>query len=175
MGWRARVVYVVLPLIPAVTGTAIAIRFNNSGDDWMTALLGWAAGWIFSLMAIAGWEVVHGRPIFGQQDAEQPQWRRAEVIALAVVLVAAALLRVVALESYPIALHNDEMSCLLEARGFLGADKGLFTVGWFNCPNLGFFLTSLPIRIFLRNPSCSRCLSLSNNSSIEPNLGSTSR
>ena len=56
------------------------------------------------------------------------------------------LLRTVAIESYPIALHNDEMNCLLEARGFLGSDTALFNVGWFNCPNLGFFLTSLWIR-----------------------------
>jgi len=147
MGWPARFASCVLPLIPAVTGIAVAIHFNNSDDHWVAALLGWVAGWFFSLTAIAGWEIAHGRPVFGRQDPGQPRWQRLEVITLAIVLLAAVLLRTVAIESYPIALHNDEMSCLLEARGFLGADTALFNIGWFNCPNLGFFLISLPMRV----------------------------
>jgi hypothetical protein len=134
------------PLVLAATGAAVAIRFNDSDQHWFAALTGWTVGWLFALIAIAGWERLHGRPVLGRPDAAQPPWQRTEIVLLAVGLSAAALLRTVALESYPIALHNDEMTCLLEARGFLGADTALFDTGWFSCPNFGFFLTSLWIR-----------------------------
>jgi 4-amino-4-deoxy-L-arabinose transferase-like glycosyltransferase len=128
-------------------GVAVAIRLNDWGEKWPAALVGWATGWFFALIALAAWQVTHGRPVLGRPCPGQPRWRRSEFIVLAVVLLAAAFLRVVAIESYPVALHNDEMSCLIEARGFLGGSPGVFGVGWFNCPNLGFFLTSLPLRV----------------------------
>jgi hypothetical protein len=146
--WPVRAVFVVLPLLLAVMGVATAIHLNDRGDKWPAALAAWTIGWFFALIALAAWEVTHGRPIFGRSRIEQPRWRWSEIIVLAVVLLAAALLRVVALESYPVALHNDEMSCLIEARGFLGGSPEIFGIGWFNCPNLGFFLTSLPLRVF---------------------------
>ena len=145
--WLVRAASIVFLLIVAAVGIAIAIRFNNSGDRWLASLIGWTGGWFFALVAIARWEVLHGRPVFGRQGPEPPRWRRAEVIGLMVILLAAALLRVVAIEDYPIALHNDEMSCLLEARDYLESKRSLFDLGWYNCPNLGFFLTSLPMRI----------------------------
>ncbi|MCW8984944.1 MAG: glycosyltransferase family 39 protein, partial [Thermoanaerobaculales bacterium] len=136
-----------MPLIPAAIGMIVAIQFNDSEDLWIAALAGWTVGWLFTLVAIARWETSGGRPVFGRPDTEQPSWRRSEVIALAVIFLAAALLRVVALEDCPIALHNDEMSCLIEAHGFLESKTALFHFGWFSCPNLGFFLTSLPMWI----------------------------
>ena len=145
--WLVRTANVFLPLVLAAGGIAVAIHFNNSDEHWVAALSGWTTGWFFALFAIARWEVSFGRPAFGQEGLEQPDWQRAEVIALAVILLAATLLRVVAIEHYPIRLHNDEMSCLIEARKFLGTQTALFDLGWFDCPNLGFFLTSLPVRL----------------------------
>ncbi len=145
--WSARAEAGFTPLIPAVIGVIVAIHFNNSGDQWLAALVGWTAAWLFTLIAIARWEISGGQPVFGQPGPDQPRWSRVEVIALAAVFLAAAILRIVALEDYPIALHNDEMSCLFEARGYLGSNISLFNIGWFNCPNFGFFLTSLPLRI----------------------------
>ena len=136
-----------MPLIPAAIGMIVAIHFNDSSDHWVASLVGWTFAWIFTLIAIARWETSGGRPVFGRPAPDQPRWRRAEVIALTVILLAAALLRVVAIEHYPIALHNDEMSCLIEAQGFLESKTALFNLGWFSCPNLGFFLTSLPMWI----------------------------
>jgi hypothetical protein len=133
-------------LIPAAIGIIVAIQFNASKVQ-LAVLVGWTIGWLFTLIAIAVWETSAGRPILGTPGSDQPRWRRAEVVALTVILLAAALLRVVALEDYPIALHNDEMSCLIEAKGFLDSTPPLFRIGWFNCPNFGFFLTSLPLRI----------------------------
>jgi 4-amino-4-deoxy-L-arabinose transferase-like glycosyltransferase len=144
--WLVRATSIIFPLIVAAVSIGIAVRFNNTGDRWFASLIGWTAGWFFALIAIARWEMLNGRPVYGRQSPE-PRWRRAEVIALAVILLAAALLRVVAIESYPIALHNDEMSCLFEARGFVESERPIFDLGWFNCPNFGFFLTSLPMRI----------------------------
>jgi peptidoglycan/LPS O-acetylase OafA/YrhL len=125
--WPVRAVFVVLPLLLAVMGVATAIHLNDRGDKWPAALAAWTIGWFFALIALAAWEVTHGRPIFGRSRIEQPRWRWSEIIVLAVVLLAAALLRVVALESYPVALHNDEMSCLIEARGFLGGSPEVGT------------------------------------------------
>ncbi len=136
------------PLVVAAAGTAVAIRFNDSSEQWIAALVGWTVGWLFTLIAVARWEQLHSRPVFGQPAPDQPSWRRIEVVTLAIVFLVAGLLRTVAIESYPIGLHNDEMRCLVEARGFLAADTALFNAGWFGCPNLGFFLTSLPARVF---------------------------
>jgi hypothetical protein len=146
--WLILAVFVLLPLLLAVMGVATAIHLNGRGEKWPAALAAWTIGWLFALIALAAWEVTHGRPTFGRSHIEQPRWRRSEIIVLTVVLLAAALLRVVALETYPVALHNDEMSCMIEARGFLGGSPEIFGAGWYNCPNLGFFLTSLPLRVF---------------------------
>ena len=145
--WRIRTMNVVAPLVVAVGGIAIAIRFNDSTEHFAAALIGWTVGCLFTLIAIAGWERLRGRRVFGLAGPDQPRWQRTEIIAVAVIMLAAAFLRIVALEDYPIALHNDEMSCLIEARGFLESKSPLFSLGWFSCPNLGFFLTSLSLRI----------------------------
>jgi hypothetical protein len=138
---------ILAPLTLAAAGIAVAIRFNDSDERWVAALVGWAIGWFFALVAIAAWEQARGRPVFGQPGPAQQPWHRWEFPGLVLLLAAATFLRVVALERYPILLHNDEMSCLLEARGFIGADTALFDVGWFSCPNFGFFLTSIPVRL----------------------------
>jgi hypothetical protein len=143
----ARAKTAALPLIPASIGLIAALHLNDSKEHWVLALIGWMIGWSFTLVAIARWETSGGRPAFGRPETRQPAWRRWEVIALAIILLAALVLRVVALEKYPIALHNDEMSCLIDAQGFLEGNSPLFSVGWFSCPNLGFFLTSLPMWI----------------------------
>lgn len=144
--WQVRAVLVLLPLFFSAVGIAIAIRLNDRGDKWADALATWAIGWFFALATFALWELARGRPLFGRSTSEQPRWKRSEIIVIAIVLLTAVCLRVVALEEYPVALHNDEMSCMIEARDFLWQEQGMFDIGWFNCPNLGFFLTSLSLR-----------------------------
>jgi len=132
----------------AAAGTVTAIHFRYSADHWRVALVGWTISWVFSLVAIAVWQGRRGRPIFGREIRDQPRWRSPEIVALVVLLAVATALRVVAVENFPIQLHNDEMSCLLEARPFLAQGQELFDTGWYECPRLGFFLTSIPMRIF---------------------------
>ena len=91
-GWLVRAANVIAPLILAAAGIVVAIRFNNSGDQWLASLIGWIAGWFFVLVAIAGWEMALGRPVLGRPAAGQPGWRRPEVIALAVVLIVAGVI-----------------------------------------------------------------------------------
>ena len=132
----------------AAAGIATAIYFRYDADHWPAALAGWTVGWVFTLVAIAAWQSGRGHPILGRESREQPRWRSPEVLSLLFLLAVATALRVVAIESFPAQLHNDEMSCLLEARPFLAQGQELFNTGWFDCPHLGFFLTSIPMRIF---------------------------
>ena len=132
----------------AVAGIATAIKFRYAAEHWQSALVGWTVGWVFTLVAIAAWQAGRGRPILRRESREQPRWQSLEVLALVLLLAVATALRVVAIESFPIQLHNDEMSCLLEARPFLAEGQELFNTGWFDCPRLGFFLTSIPMHIF---------------------------
>jgi hypothetical protein len=131
----------------AVAGIATAIYFRYDAEHWPAALAGWTIGWVFTLVAIATLKSGRGHPILGRESREQPRWRSPEVLALILILAVATALRVVAIESFPAQLHNDEMSCLLEARTFLAEGQDLFNTGWFDCPHLGFFLTSIPMHI----------------------------
>jgi len=131
----------------AVAGIATAIHFRYDAEHWPAALAGWTVGWVFSLVAITAWQVGRGRPILGRESREQPRWRSPEILTLVLLIAVATALRVVAIESFPIQLHNDEMSCLLEVRPFLAEGQELFNTGWFDCPRLGFFLTSIPMYI----------------------------
>ncbi len=79
--WRIRTMNVVTPLIVAVGGIAVAIRFNNSTEHFAAALVGWTVGWLFTLIAIAGWESSEGRRVFGRPGPDQPRWQRTEIIA----------------------------------------------------------------------------------------------
>jgi len=137
----------VAPAAFAVAGIATAIYFRYDAEHWPAALAGWTTGWVFSLLAIAAWQSGRGHPILGRESREQPRWRSPEVLSLLFLLAVATALRVVAIESFPAQLHNDEMSCLLEARPFLAEGQELFNPGWFDCPHLGFFLTSIPMHI----------------------------
>jgi 4-amino-4-deoxy-L-arabinose transferase-like glycosyltransferase len=147
MGWQIRVAALLPALLLAVMGLAVAIRLNDSGERWTGALVGWTTSWALALTALAIWEFTSGRPVVGRPTPGQPAWRLSEVVTLVTIMLAAALLRVVAIEDYPVVLHNDEMSCMMAARLFLGGNPPIFGVGWFNCPNLGFFLTSLFLRV----------------------------
>jgi 4-amino-4-deoxy-L-arabinose transferase-like glycosyltransferase len=147
MRWQIRVAAVLPALLLSFMGLAVAIRLNNIGPRWTGALIGWASAWGCALVALAIWELTSGRPVFGRPTIEQPTWSRTEIVGLVTILFAATLLRVIAIEDYPVVLHNDEMSCMIAARPFLGGNPPIFGVGWFSCPNLGFFLTSLFLRV----------------------------
>ncbi len=147
LGRSARAALLALSVALAASCAAVAVVFGESDDHRVLALVAWVVGWGLALSAIAGWERSSGRPPFGAASTDQPAWRRTELIALVIILAAATLLRTVAVERLPVALHNDEMSCLLEAQNFLDGHRPIFDTGWFECPNLGFFMTSIPLRV----------------------------
>jgi len=73
----------------------------------------------------------------------------AEALAVTGLLGAGFFLRRFALYWIPVFVHNDEISVLLEGRRFLGPHPPpLFGTGWYACPNLGFALNGLWLRIF---------------------------
>ncbi len=59
--WPGLAANVVAPLIVAVVGIAVAVLFKASPDHLPEALVGWVMGWLFTLIAIAGWENLNGR------------------------------------------------------------------------------------------------------------------
>lgn len=71
-------------------------------------------------------------------------------LVLVAALAFAFFLRFDNLTAVPFPLHNDEMSCGLEAERFLSsAPPSLFgSSEWYGLPNFGFFLISLPLRLF---------------------------
>jgi hypothetical protein len=146
VGGPARVAQMASFFALAASCVAFAVFFGESAAHSFAALIAWILGWGLSLAGIADWERFCGRPPFGAASDNQPAWRRGELTALAVVLVAATLLRTVAIERLPVALHNDEMNCLLQAQRFLVGHLSVFTTSWYECPNLGFFMTSIPLR-----------------------------
>lgn len=74
---------------------------------------------------------------------------RFAVIALALIMVAAFLLRVVAVGTLPHNLSGDEASQGLEALRVLNGEiRNPFTTGWLSVPTMSFFFNSLTIGLF---------------------------
>jgi hypothetical protein len=96
----------------AAAGIATAIYYRYAAEHWQAALVGWTAGWVFTLVAIAAWQAERERPVLGRESREQPCWRSPEVFSLLFLLAVATALRVVAIESFPIQLHNTAATSL---------------------------------------------------------------
>jgi 4-amino-4-deoxy-L-arabinose transferase-like glycosyltransferase len=136
---RARMVVL---CVVAVAATGLAVAWMPDPSKNLIVLSAWAT-------ACAA--VTFSAFLFRQGDREPgnatPRWRRCEVAVLISLLLGAAGLRLWKIESFPIMLHNDEMSCGLEGLRFLGEDQWpVFRTGWLSSPNLGFFATSLSLR-----------------------------
>ncbi len=128
----------------AAVALVVATATGQTPSLWGVALVAWLAAWVIPLT------VVGRAPGRSEEGPWGPPWRLLELTAWAALLLVAAVLRTGDLAMLPFPLHNDAMSCGLEARRFLGSGeaRGLFTAGWYFCPSLGFFLTSLPMRLF---------------------------
>lgn len=83
------------------------------------------------------------------RSAETISWSRRELVLLGVALLLGLGLRLVSLTQFPLILHNDEMSCGIEAKLFLNHPwPQLFSPGWYGHPKIGFLLTAWPMMIF---------------------------
>ncbi|MDL1952477.1 hypothetical protein FBQ97_22120, partial [Acidobacteria bacterium ACD] len=122
-------------------GLAASVAWYDDAGRWGLVLAGWLAA-IVGLLGLAWAADRRAAPA----AARRYPWTRAEAVVFLALLAAAAALRAYELAEIPYRLHNDEMSCGIEAARFLSEPRpSLFGTGWFDCPNLGFFLTSLPM------------------------------
>ncbi len=70
---------------------------------------------------------------------------------LALLLVAAFLIRIVNISSIPVVLSGDEASAGLNAVEFIeGKTNNIFRVGWYSFPTFYFFIQSIPIALLGR-------------------------
>lgn len=119
-----------------------SLLWYSDPDRWNLVLWTWLTA-IGSFLWLAR---ESDREAENEGDAGAPSWTRGEVLLLCFLLLIALGFRVFDLSELPGRLHNDEMSCGIEARKFLSDPKPpLFQTGWYSCPNLGFFLTALPM------------------------------
>ncbi|MGQ9826645.1 MAG: glycosyltransferase family 39 protein [Roseiflexus sp.] len=90
----------------------------------------------------------------------EASWTRREILALAVLTLAALVLRVTMLETIPQNFGGDEGEMGMEARGVLeGSITNPFSTGWLSHPTLWFFLQALSLTIFGNNVFGLRILS----------------
>ena len=117
--------------------------------------------WLFNILLFC-WNVFQLAHVsLPSRDAVKEWWRthRLEVLLLALIGLAALLIRVIDLEKYPFAFINDEGEVGWEGLRILWGEKSaFFSVGWSNQPMLSFLPgalaikllgnTALPVRLF---------------------------
>lgn len=120
-------------------------RQMPSVADFGNPLLFWLAGVaVFLLAFVPGFSVEAG----WHRAVELLRRRRTEVIGIAVLLLAALLIRAVNLECIPGNLGGDEGTQGLAAMQLLEAPMGNpFSTGWFSVPTMSFFAYGLVMRI----------------------------
>lgn len=124
----------------ALVAGATALSFFAGHWRLAPALVSWILAWGGALGLLA--RLDRGKMLPARRDS-RTRWLG--VLALLAVAVA---LRVVDLEWLPGRLHNDEMTCGLEARRFLEPNPPApFGLGGFDCPTLEFFVASLGMRV----------------------------
>jgi len=136
-------------LMLAVAGSgyvaAVALARPVDASRWDLMLI-WAGAVVLSVGAVVSWRSLPTR------------WREAwaalrrhlgEVALVAVLAVAAFLLRAAHLDTIPYVLSGDEASMGLEALGVLeGTRTNPFSTGWLSHPTLFFFLQAASLRLF---------------------------
>lgn len=130
--------------VAALAAMCLAVAGYDSAEHHLLVLGAWMMSWILALMALP----CGGRALEVPLPSGEPFDRR-ELLLLILALLAASIIRLLWLTDFPRQLHNDEMSCGIEARRFLSAQgAGLFATGWFDYSNIGFFITSVFLRVF---------------------------
>lgn len=147
--------------------TALALAFlaaqaviapgeSGPSDGFITALWLLALGIVIASVLIdAEWPTSRTASI----DALRTWWNahRREAGAVAVVVLAALLLRTVGLETYPYAFCNDEGEMGVSAQCILdGRCTDLFEVAWAAQPRMAFLPTALSLSIFGNSAAAAR-------------------
>lgn len=132
-----------LPLSVLFTASLIGtLLWYPDADRWDLVFWCWVTALACLLWLARSADLAAGRA----GDEGSPPWTRGEAVLFSALMLVAVGFRIHDLEVLPGRLHNDEMTCGIEARRFLSEPRPpLFRTGWYGCPNLAFFLTSLPM------------------------------
>ncbi len=129
-------------LVLSLTAAFFAIsRFASHGETPAVV-----AAWVISMAALllASW-----RPRRLTLRLHLPAVEVSLLLALAALLLAALVLRVYRLTTLPYDLDGDFASHGLQARALaIGAEPGIFRLGWANIPMLGFAPAALSMKLF---------------------------
>jgi len=126
---------------------AVLVRLPHLGrvDSYAAVAIGWIAAIIAWLAAV--WQLTP--PAAAVSHARTIRQARGMTVAVAGVVVIAAALRLVALDSVPFTLSGDEANHGLEAAKVLSGEiRNPMGTGWFSMPTMYFFFQSVSLAIF---------------------------
>ena len=105
-----------------------------------------------AIVAVGAWLAAIGLAIAGGwRSSPALKVSKKMAYSLAVLVVAAFLVRVVNLSNIPVVLSGDEASAGLNAVEFVqGKTNNIFRVGWYSFPTFYFFIQSIPIALLGR-------------------------
>jgi ubiquinone/menaquinone biosynthesis C-methylase UbiE len=180
LGWLGRQSVRGLVVLAGLTCSLLARHSVGDGiqssDGGRVALLWWSAGialmllalWPGGLTGLGGWIRRWFLPE-GQRAGEvlRPHsgltwrsWNRWELLGLALLVLAAFLVRFIKLDEIPYVLAGDEASMGREAVRVLSGELGNpFITGWFSHPTLFAYILALPVRAFGQTTFAVRFLS----------------
>jgi 4-amino-4-deoxy-L-arabinose transferase-like glycosyltransferase len=147
-----------------LTNLGLSIVLLNSFDfdlpNWANYLL--FGVWLVNILLFC-WNVGQMAHVsLPSREAVNEWWQahRWEVLLVALIGLAALLIRVIGLETYPYAFMNDEAEVGGEAQRILWGEKSaIFGFGWSGNPALSFLLGALPIKLLGNTAFAVRLLS----------------
>jgi len=147
-GPKARwVLATVLAAVSWSVTVAVLTRIPQLGraDSYAAVTIGWVVATIAWLAAV--WQLTPPKAAILNSSAGGRQ--RGVALAVVGIVVIAAALRLVCLDSIPFTLSGDEANHGLEAVKVLSGEiRNPFTTGWFSMPTMSFFLQSASLAVF---------------------------
>ncbi|MGC1377441.1 MAG: glycosyltransferase family 39 protein [Anaerolineales bacterium] len=149
-------------ILPEIRGPSVTLWFTNLGlslvilstidvdlpNSTNYLVLG---AWFVNILLFC-WNVFQLAHVsLPSRDAVKEWWRahRLEVLVLALIGLAALLIRTIGLETYPFAFANDEAEVGNEGLNILGGVRtAFFAIGWSGQPVLSFLPAAIAIKLF---------------------------
>ena len=141
------------PLALWLTNIALSVVLLNSVDldlpSWTNYLL--FGAWLFNILLFC-WNILQLQGVSLPDRETVKEWwqaHRLEVLLLALIGLAALMIRVIGLETYPYAFINDESEIGWEGLRILSGESSNFLgLNWFAQPELSFLPVALAIKLF---------------------------